>query len=50
MISEIRCMEKSVRDARREGRDVYEVMMDEMPDSTEGLYYLPHLAGTERRR
>ena len=37
---------KEREDARREDRDVYEVMMDEMPDSTEGLYYLPHLAGT----
>ena len=37
---------KERADADREGWDVYERMMEEMPDWTEGLYYLPHLAGT----
>lgn len=32
--------------AGQSGQDVYELMMDGMPDRTEGLYYLPHLAGT----
>lgn len=32
--------------APRQGRDVYEIMMEEMPDGETDLCFLPHLAGT----
>lgn len=38
--------QKEMWDYNVTGRDVYDIMMEEMPDESSGLLYLPHLAGS----
>lgn len=38
--------QKELVEAKRQKKDIYEIMMNDMPEKIEGLYYLPHLAGT----